>query len=273
MTPVHALAIFALATLLGERARLVGWASFLKPYERSGAAPLSASDWVRLAFDRSVGMLRARPSLEERRDAVDQVRSAMERDLARRWQRPRDLAFFILVAGCILSLLNLRLIPNAIRWGEIGMPLVLAVFESAAVVLLATWVARDVRSDLSRWQVIANTLSARHQPEGEANEVDTIRETDRQTYDRRDNQVETHKPFARAPEPEARDRLVARDRKPLRDGEREEGRARPTAQPEAFPPIERKRVTTPPSTPTGGDTTATPLADDRRARRQGDIYT
>jgi hypothetical protein len=261
MTPVHALAVFAIVTLLGERGRIAGWSSALSPYERSGTAPASPPDWVRWAFDRSVGLLRVRPSLEERRAAVAEIGSAMERDLARRWQRPRDLAFVILVVGCVLSLLNLRLVPNAVRWGEIGMSLVLAVAESSVVVLLATWVARDVRSALARWQVVADTLSARRQREGDPDD-------DLEVDDQGGDSIEVQETLMAPPEREPRfppadwrERPSAPPRERADDG-------RPPAPDRERPP-EPKRPTTPPSTP------ATPPpapAENRTARRRGDEY-
>ncbi len=165
-TVVHALTALAVVALLVERFSLSAWAATLRSYEHPGEGSPASPNWVTRALDLSTRLLRKRPSHEERQAAIEEVRATLERDLARRWRWPRDLAFVIPVLGCLLSLLNLRMVSNVVPWSEVGMPLVLATGESALVILLATWVARDARSALMRWRLAAEGLSTSQLPDG-----------------------------------------------------------------------------------------------------------
>jgi hypothetical protein len=165
MLAAHALAIFAFVGLLGELLRLHAWAGALRRQDRlTPEAITSGPIWD--GINMALTVLRRRHARVELQGAIAATRDVLEREYARRWKLARDLCFLIPLFGCLLSLWNLRLESNVVPFREVGLPLIIAVVEMMPVLLLATWLGRDVAVTLDQWKLAAEAVAGIRRPEG-----------------------------------------------------------------------------------------------------------
>jgi hypothetical protein len=140
MVVAHALAVYALVTLLGERATLLAWGRNHKESALRGVETMAAQ------------VLHERNSQRQRKGAVEATRTVLEAEFARRRWFVNLLCFLIPMFGGLLSLWNLRLISAAIPFREVGLPLIVAVLESMFLLSFSVLLARDTSARLEQWR-------------------------------------------------------------------------------------------------------------------------
>lgn len=167
----HALAAFALTSMLIDWAKLSRWSAALRrqesgPVEAIRSGPVGDGiDWVMID-------LRRRYAVSELGAAVDRRSALLLREASFRWWIGTAAAFLVPLFGGLASLWNLKLDSNIVPFREVGLPLIVSVIEAMPLFLLSRALRQSTETALARWAVAVKEVAGIQRPDGSRAEPD-----------------------------------------------------------------------------------------------------
>ncbi|MFO0957176.1 MAG: hypothetical protein U0800_06875 [Isosphaeraceae bacterium] len=164
MAFAHGLAIVAIATLIGEALRILGWDRALQACRSSADA--KRSGWPVDAVDDACRRLHRRHSTQEQRTEIARTGSMILEKQVWTWQLAWIVAFLVPAIGFAGALWNLRIERNTIPYREVALPLLVSLAEVLPILLLAVGVRGLARSLIEQWKLVAEEVCGLRNPEG-----------------------------------------------------------------------------------------------------------
>ena len=153
----HALATLAVVTLIGEAARIQGWARDLEACRERPDG--DRAGWPFAALDDARARLYKRHATAEFRAEIAATADLLLVRQQWTWRLGQMVAFLVPGVGFAMGLWNLRIEGNTIPWREVAMPLLLGLAEAIPPLLLALWVRGAAVEALKEWSRFAEEVA------------------------------------------------------------------------------------------------------------------